>query len=73
MKPNCNICNIPMDFKEKVETKKPYRIRRFICPVCGNITTIFADGERDMVSEPKKALKSVEDLFKEQRDLNENI
>jgi hypothetical protein len=43
----CDVCSMEMKFKERVPSKKPYRIRRFECPGCGWQQTIFAGGTRD--------------------------
>ena len=68
MKPECSVCHIEMKFKERIQSKKQYRIRRFECPVCGNIETIFADGEIDLNIEPRNAIDSVRKKFKEEQD-----
>ena len=68
MKPECSICHIEMKFKERIQSKKQYRIRRFECPICGNIETIFADGKRDLEIDPEKAIESVDKIYKIEQD-----
>lgn len=65
-KPKCDICGCDMFFKERVESNKPYRIRRFKCIVDGYEKTVFADGTIDDEIEPEKAIKQVNKEFKQQ-------
>lgn len=65
-KPLCGECNIPMKFKERVESSLKYRIRRFKCEVCGIETTVWGDGIHDHVVEPYKAIKAVYQHYFEQ-------
>jgi len=54
MIPKCEICiDVPLELKERLPNKKSktgneYRVRRFICPICGYETTIHADGAYDI-------------------------
>ena len=64
----CDICNAPMKFIERVESKKDYRIRRFACMICDYKKTVFAAGTIDEVIEPKKSVKEVDQFFKKQAD-----
>lgn len=51
--PLCELCGQEMILDKKFETKprgktkKSYRIRRFLCELCGTHDTIFADGTND--------------------------
>ena len=45
------------------------RVRRFVCLICGYHITIFADGTRDLVFDPGRA---IEDFDKFQQEEQEN-
>jgi hypothetical protein len=62
----CDICHSEMIFKERVHSKKYYRIRRFECSGCGHQQTIYAEGIIDFEITPKNAIKEVDKNFKKE-------
>jgi hypothetical protein len=59
----CQVCNTEMKFKERVPSKKKYRIRRFACPRCGFQETIFAGGKIDHEIAPGQAIRDANKLY----------
>jgi transposase-like protein len=60
-----------MELKERIKTDKPYRMRRFRCDLCDHEETVFANGSRDYESEPRKALKDINDMYRQEEDNND--
>ena len=44
---NCDMCTAEMVQVSQSKSKKRYKIRRFVCPLCGFKKTIFGSGELD--------------------------
>jgi len=63
----CDICGLEMKFKERIKSKKRYRIRRFECE-CGHQQTIFADGFRDIELEKYNSEIEIKKIFKQERE-----
>ena len=66
---DCLKCGNIMELKEalpKMNSRggKKYRVRRFLCNICGEQRTIFADGYIDEDLAPAKAIKAAERLSK---------
>lgn len=62
----CDICQAPMKFFERIKSNKSYRIRRFKCTICDYQRTIFCEDRRDKVIEPKKAIKEINKIYKQE-------
>ena len=73
MKPLCDICGQEMEFKERVKSKKPYRIIRYFCELCNHQQTIYADGYRDLVVEQIWAKEDVEKMFKQEKENRDQL
>lgn len=57
-----------MRFKERVKSKKHYRIRRYACTICDFQETIYADGWIDDVVLPERALNQIKKEYKQSED-----
>lgn len=69
----CSICTAPMEMVSKKYSRKrrsneKYRIRRFKCTVCDFEETVYADGQRDELFEPRKAIDKVNREFRKEED-----
>ena len=67
----CDQCGSQMKFKERIKSNKKYRIRRFECPCCGHLETVFAGGFNDDVIEPSYALDAVNKMYKQEKSARE--
>jgi hypothetical protein len=65
MTPVCINSQVEMKLDERLKGThtRGFRIRRFVCPVCGYRTTIFGDGFRDLVADPRKAVEEAQKLY----------
>jgi hypothetical protein len=64
----CDICNAPMHVTERIQSKKKYRIRRFMCDICGYETTIFGNGWKDVSMQDTYSEYEVNKMFKQEED-----
>ena len=65
----CDLCNSTMEPRERLESKKSYRIRRFEC-ACGYTKTVFGEGTIDNEMIPQEAIDNVEKMYKQQEKNN---
>lgn len=61
--PRCLSFNEPMKLQHKHSRPSKtnsynYSVRRFICELCDTVEVIHAEGERDIVVDPREAVKA---------------
>lgn len=65
--PRCLSCNEPMELQAKHYRNSKtdgtkYRVRKFICELCGTSEVIHGSGERDMITEPLLAIETAKKI-----------
>lgn len=63
---NCDMCTAEMVQVSQSKSKKRYKIRRFVCPLCGFKKTIFGSGELDESYFFDDAVRYSDKLFKQE-------
>ncbi len=68
----CDVCSSEMKMEKRLKNYKKggssYRRRRFVCPACGWVITIHADGEKDMNIIPTRGLDTVKAIARQESD-----
>jgi hypothetical protein len=66
----CDICpgDAPMTLEKRFKNSKSgHRVRRFICPVCGSVQTIFGEQGADRMNE-QRAIDTINSRFKKEQE-----
>jgi len=68
---NCDLCSAEMKLEKVLPTKKKYKVKRYICPICGFEKSEFGSGYNDNMVEVIESQKAVNRMYHQQERNNE--